>query len=80
MALKDKYTKAEKAKILEIIDEEYECLKQAAALIAACPHVVPSGVGIAEYFEELKKNALSLQKYLYKRAIEGAESSEWIEY
>jgi len=71
---------SDKVKILKIIDEEYEYIKKAAGLIAACPHVVPSGIGIDKYLEELEKSAVSLQKYLYARAAERAKTAEWIEY
>ena len=71
---------SDKVKTFKLIDEEFNYLKQAASLIAICPHVVPSGIGIAQYFDELEKNAVSLQKYLYARAKERFDSSEWIEF
>ena len=71
-------SKADKLKILELIDEEYESIKKVASLIAVCPHVVPAGIGIAQYLDDLQKEALSLQKYLYAKAKEQLSSVEMI--
>jgi hypothetical protein len=51
-------TEAEKAmaaSMPRIMENEYSSLKKAADLIACCPHVIPAGIGIEQYFEELKK-------------------------
>jgi len=70
----------EEVKILRIIDDEYEYINKVARLVSTCPAVVPSGVGVAQYLDDLEKCAVSLQKYLYSRARERAKTDKWVEY
>ena len=51
-------------KLHKLFKTRYDNLKHVADLLAACPHVVPSGIGIAQYLEELKKGARQLSEYL----------------
>jgi hypothetical protein len=51
-------------KLNKLIEGRYGTIKNVADLIAVCPHVVPSGIGIAQYLEELRKGARQLAEYL----------------
>jgi hypothetical protein len=42
----------------------YDGLKEMAALLAACPQVIPANIGVEQYLEELKKGARLLTTFL----------------
>ena len=54
----------EQEKLELLIQGRYLSLKNVADLISACPHVVPSGIGISQYLDELKKGARFLSECL----------------
>lgn len=55
---------SELKKIIDIVDERYSNIKTITALLAVCPHVVPSGIGVVTYIEELYSAAKRLRKLL----------------
>lgn len=45
-------------------------LKEVAELVSACPHVIPAGIGIEEYFDILRNGSRLLTKYLIEGSME----------
>jgi hypothetical protein len=42
----------------------YDALKEMADLLAACPHVIPANIGVAQYLEELRNGSRLLAGFL----------------
>jgi hypothetical protein len=42
----------------------YSGLKEVADLLAACPHVIPANIGVAQYLEELRNGSRLLAGFL----------------
>jgi len=48
----------------QMATRRFGSLKEVAELISVCPHIVPAGIGIPQYIEELRKGARQLNEFL----------------